>query len=106
MVARIKKEFLSSCVQQYRVLYDKCHKNFHRKNVCNVIAEVLRVKDGAEGEKGLTKLRGKYGKYKRNLTEKKYQVHPLLMFNKVKKGVKKHTKNWLSSEVTIQNYRS
>ena len=29
----IEEEVLANCVQQYRVLYDKNHKDFHIKNI-------------------------------------------------------------------------
>ena len=68
MSSSMEEEALSNCVQQYKVLYDKSHKGFHRKNIkknaWNAVAEELGLEDGAEAEKEFTKLREKYSRYK------------------------------------------
>ena len=68
MSSSVAEEALSNCVQQYKVLYDKNQKDFHRKdikkNAWNAVAEELGLEDGAEAEKEFTKLREKYSRYK------------------------------------------
>ena len=48
----MEEKALSNCVQQYKVLFDKSHKHFHRKeikkNAWNAVAEKLELEDGAE----------------------------------------------------------
>ena len=52
MSSSMEEEALSNCVQQYKVLYDKSHKDFHRKDIkknpWNAVAEELGLEDGAE----------------------------------------------------------
>lgn len=70
---RIEEEALSSCVQQYKALYGKNHRDFHGKylkNTCNTIAEKLKEEGNAEVEKKFTMLRVKYSRYKQNLNKK------------------------------------
>ena len=61
-------------MQQFKVLYDKSHKDFHRKdineNAWNAVAEELGLEDSDEAEKEFTKLREKYSRYKRDLKKK------------------------------------
>ena len=68
MFSSMEEKALSNCVQQYKVLYDKSHKHFHRKdikkNAWNAVAEKLELEDGAEAQKEFTKLREKFSKYK------------------------------------------
>ena len=54
--------FVCICQTVCRVMCDKIHKDFHRNSTCNVILQLLRVKDSAEVEKEFTKLRGKCGR--------------------------------------------
>ena len=70
----MEEEALPNCVQQYQVLYDKSHKDFHRKdiqkNAWNDVTEEVGLEDGAEAEREFTKLREKYRRYKRDLKKK------------------------------------
>ena len=74
MSSNMEEEALSNCVQQYKVLYDKSHKDLHRKdikkNAWNTVAEEVGLEDGAEAEKEFTKLREKCSRYKRDLKKK------------------------------------
>ena len=55
MSSSIEEEALSNCVQQYKVLYDKSHKDFHRKgikkNAWNAVVEEVGLEDRPEAEK-------------------------------------------------------
>ena len=58
MPSSMQEEALSNCVQQYKVLFDKSHKDFHR-NTWNAVTEKVGLEDDAEAEKEFTKLRVK-----------------------------------------------
>ena len=74
MSSSMEEEALSNCVQQNKVLYDKSHKDFQRKdikkNAWNAVAEELELEGSAEAEKEFTKLREKYSRHKRDLKKK------------------------------------
>ena len=93
MSSSMEEEALSNCVQQYKVLYDKSHKDFHRKdikkNAWNTVAEELGLEDSAEAEKEFTKWRGKYSRYKRHLKKKEVSG----TFSDAVQNVKKKHKN-------------
>ena len=66
----MEEEALSNCVQQYKVLYDKSHKDFHRKgikkNAWNAVVEEVGLEDRPEAEKEFTKLKKKYSRQTRS----------------------------------------
>ena len=70
----MEEEPSSNCVQQYKVLYGKSHKDFHRKdvkkNAWNAVTEEVGLEYGAEAEKEFTKLREEHSRYKRDLKKK------------------------------------
>ena len=70
----MEEEALSNCLEQYKILYEKSHKDFHRKdikkNTWNAAAEEVGLEYGAEAEKEFTKLREKYSRYKQDLKKK------------------------------------
>ena len=70
----MEEEPSSNCVQQYKVLYDKSHNDFHRKdvkkNAWNAVTEEAGLEYGAEAEKEFTKLREEPSRYKRDLKKK------------------------------------
>ena len=92
MSSSMEEEALSNCVQQYKVLYDKSHKDFHRKgikkNAWNAVVEEVGLEDRPEAEKEFTKLKKKYSRHKRDQKKKKCQVHLLLLFKRRKRNVK------------------
>ena len=51
----MEEEALLNCLQQYKILYEKSHKDFHRKgikkNTWNAVAEEVGLKNRAEAEK-------------------------------------------------------
>ena len=51
----MEEEVLSNCLQQYKVLYGKSHKDFHRKdikkNAWNAVAVELGLEDGCKVKK-------------------------------------------------------
>ena len=70
----MEEEALSNCLEQYKILYEKSHKDFHRKdikkNTWNAAAEEVGLEHSAEAEKEFTKLREKYSRYKQDLKKK------------------------------------
>ena len=98
MSSNMEEEALSNCVQQYKVLYDKSHKDLHRKdikkNAWNTVAEEVGLEDGAEAEKEFTKLREKCSRYKRDLKKKDVSGTYSAAVQKAKK--KREELNYLS----------
>ena len=63
MSSNMEEKALSNCVEQYKVLCDKSHKDIHRKDIKknsqNAVAEEIGLEDGAEADKEFTKSREK-----------------------------------------------
>ena len=55
MSSNMEEEPLSNCVQQCKVLYEKSHKDLHRKdikkNAWNTVVDEVGLEDGPEAEK-------------------------------------------------------
>ena len=98
MSSSIEEEALSNCVQQYKVLYDKSHKDFHRKDIMknpwNAVAEEVGLEGGAEAEKEFIKWRKKQSRYKRDLKKKEVSGTSSAAVQKTKK--KRERLNYLS----------
>ena len=94
MSLSMEEEALSNC----KGLYDKSHKDFHRKdikkNTQNAVAEEIGLEVGAKAEKEFTKLREKYNRYKRDLKKKEVSDISSAVVQKAKK--KREELNYLS----------
>ena len=88
----MEEEALSNCLEQYKILYEKSHKDFHRKdikkNTWNAAAEEVGLEHSAEAEKEFTKLREKYSRYKQDLKKKEVLVYLLLLLKRQKRNEK------------------
>jgi len=87
----VNEETLANLVHSYNVLYDKNHKDFHRKdiksNAWDEIAGKLSIKNGNSAEKEFIKLREKYSRYKREFMKKQNPGESLNKFRKAQKRV-------------------